>query len=73
MIQKYNVGEWDISGYKYTILLVSAGRDNWFEAQPLTPGVITRTAETKTVLRILLENDVINALKRKQIDKQRVG
>ena len=66
LIKNY-IGTWVISNFfKYDVFMVNAGRDSWFEAIPKTPGLITRTGENKTVLKILLDNDVINHLKFQQ-------
>ena len=67
MIIKNYIGTWVISNfYKYDVFAVCAGRENWLEATPKTPGLVTRTAENRTILKILLDNDVINHLKFQQ-------
>jgi len=61
-VLKYYLKSWAIQNYyKYDIYQVMAGDAIWFMAEPRTPGVVTRTAENETVLKILLENDCINA------------
>lgn len=63
-IIKWFLKTWSIKDYYlYDIYQVNAGNDIWFEAVPKTPGVVTRTAETEQILKIILENDCINAIK----------
>lgn len=67
-ILKYYLKSWAIQNYyKYDIYQVFAGEDNmWYLAEPRTPGIVTRTAENEKVLKIILENDCINATRFKQ-------
>lgn len=61
---KYFLKSWAIKNYyKYDIYQVFAGEDMWYLAEPRTPGIVTRTAENEKVLKIILENDCINAMK----------
>ncbi len=46
--------------FSYRLLNVTAGTQEWLEAEPIGSG-ITRTAENERVLRIILENDALNA------------
>lgn len=63
-ILKYYLKSWAIKNYyKYDIYQVMTGNDMWFVAEPRTPGTVTRTAENEKVLKIILENDCINAMK----------
>lgn len=61
-VKKTYLKTWAVLGYyQYNIYRVDAGKDWWLEANPVTPGTVTRTAENETILRILLENDAKNA------------
>lgn len=48
--------------YSYRIMLVEAGNNEWFEAQPVSKGIV-RTAEDMKILKIILENDAISMLR----------
>lgn len=64
---KYYLKSWTIKNYyKYDIYQVMAGDDIWYMAEPVTPGTVTRTAENEKVLKIILENDCMNAIKFQQ-------
>ena len=66
-VRKWYLKAWVIKNYyKYSIYQVMAGDCMWFMAEPVTPGVVTRTAENERVLKIILENDCINAIKFQQ-------
>ena len=52
--------------FAYDLYQVNAGNDMWFMAEPKTPGVVARTAENETILKIILENDCINATRFQQ-------
>ena len=52
--------------YAYRLLDVEAGTNHWVEAEPISRGCITRTAENEKVLRIILENDAIRLTKEQQ-------
>lgn len=54
------------SYYQYDIYQVYAGDDMWYVAEPRTPGIVTRCAESEGVLKIILDNDCINATRFKQ-------
>lgn len=56
-IKEYVAGNY----YKYHIFEIDAGMLKWLEADPITPGVVTRCADCEEELRILLENDATNA------------
>ena len=63
-IHKWYLKSWVIKNYyKYSIYQVMTGDDIWYMAEPVTPGTVTRTAENEKVLKIILENDCMNALK----------
>lgn len=63
-IFKNHIGTWSISNYyKYNVYAVDAGNQHWLTAEPITKGLVTRCADTKLELKILLENDVINYLR----------
>lgn len=65
-IKKTYLKTWCIGNfYNYQIWEIDANGDKWLEATPITKGV-TRTAENETILKILLENDVINLNKIQQ-------
>lgn len=49
--------------FMYDISLITAGGDVWFEAVPVTPGCVTRTANTEKELKAILQNDVNNVVK----------
>ena len=55
--------------YEYRIYLVDADKNNWFEAQPITKGII-RTAESLPILKIILENDILMIEKQQQKVRQ---
>lgn len=58
---------WAIKGYfQYNIYEIDAGGNKWLQADPITKGLVCRTAENENVLRILLENDCINYIKFQQ-------
>ena len=58
---------WAIKGfYQYNIYEIDAGGNKWLQADPLTKGLVCRSAENENVLRILLENDCINYIKFQQ-------
>lgn len=64
---KYYLKSWTIKNYyKYDIYQVMAGDLIWFEATPVTPGTVTRTSDDEKTLKIMLENDCINAIKFQQ-------
>lgn len=66
-VKKWFLKRWTIQEkFTYDLYQVMTGNDMWFMAEPVTPGVVTRTAENETVLKILLENDCINATRFKQ-------
>lgn len=66
-IRKWYLKTWAVRGYyQYDIYQVHAGDLMWLEATPITPGTVTRTADTETELRILLENDCMNIVKNQQ-------
>lgn len=66
-ILKYYLKSWAIQNYyKYDIYQVMTGNDMWFIAEPRTPGIVTRTAENEIALKIILENDCINATRFRQ-------
>lgn len=66
-VLKYYLKTWAIQNYyQYDIYQVMTGNDIWFLAEPRTPGIVTRTAENEKVLKILLENDCINATRFQQ-------
>jgi hypothetical protein len=44
----------------------------WLEATPLTPGVITRTADDAKTLKIILENDCLAHVRFQKINNKRV-
>ena len=52
--------------YSYRLLDVEAGTNHWVEAEPISRGCITRTAENEGILRIILENDAIRLTKEQQ-------
>lgn len=52
--------------YVYEIYLINAGGDIWYEADPKTPGCVTRTANTEAELKIILLNDVDQIIKFQQ-------
>lgn len=56
--------------YKFRVYLVEAGQHYWLEASPVWKG-IKRTAETEQILKIILENDIMN-LERQEQANQRV-
>lgn len=45
--------------YQYQIYAVDSGYDYWLEAIPVTPGLVTRIAGSKMVLREILEDDAL--------------
>lgn len=52
---------WGIQGfYRYKIYEIDASGEKWFEADPETAGLVCRTAENESVLKVLLENDCKN-------------
>ena len=58
---------WAVAGYfQYEIYEIDAGGEKWLEATPKTPGMVTRTAENETVLRIILVNDARNYVRSHQ-------
>lgn len=62
-VSKRYLKTWCIGNYyNYKIFEVDAGRNTWLMAEPITKGVVTRTAEDENILRILLENDVRSSL-----------
>lgn len=66
-ILKHYLKTWAIQNYyQYDIYQVMTGDDMWFLAEPRTSGIVTRTAENEKVLKIILENDCINATRFKQ-------
>lgn len=66
-VRKWLLKTWAIQNYyKYDIYQVMAGDDMWFMAEPRTPMIVTRTAENEKVLKIILENDCINATRFQQ-------
>lgn len=66
-ITKTYLKTWAIKNfYQYNIFEINANGDKWLQADPLTAGTVCRTAENETVLRIMLENDCINATKFRQ-------
>ena len=52
--------------FAYDLYQVNAGNDMWFMAEPKTPGVVAIKAENETILKIILENDCINATRFQQ-------
>ncbi|MBO7735490.1 MAG: hypothetical protein J6S67_23195 [Methanobrevibacter sp.] len=57
-IKKTYLKTWAIQGYyQYKIFEIDAGGETWLQADPITRGCVTRTAENENVLRIILEND----------------
>lgn len=66
-IHKHYLKTWAIKNfYQYMIYEIDSNGDKWLQADPLTKGLVCRTAENEQVLRILLENDCINHLKFQQ-------
>lgn len=66
-IRKWFLKTWAIHNYyQYNIYQVFAGDDMWYMAEPITPGVVTRTAESEKILKIILENDCTNRIKFQQ-------
>lgn len=66
-VKKTYLKTWAIKGfYQYNIYEIDAGGNKWLQADPLTKGLVCRSAENETVLRILLENDCINYIKFQQ-------
>lgn len=51
--------------YSYRLLRVDADKDTWFEADPISKGVV-RTAESEKILNIILENDAMNMMRQEQ-------
>lgn len=72
-IRKWYLKRWAIGGFfQYEIHQVMAGMDLWFEATPITPGCVTRTANTEKELHTILENDCLQIIKfQKQQQKQK--
>ena len=63
---------WAVKGYyQYNIYQVVAGDLMWWLAEPVTPGTVTRTANTEQELRAVLENDCINIIKSQQRKRTR--
>lgn len=57
-VKKQFLKTWAIANfYMYNIYEIDAGGDKWLQADPVTPGMVCRTAENEKVLKILLEND----------------
>jgi len=66
-VRKWYLKTWAIQNYyQYDIYQVFAGDDMWYMAEPRTRGIVTRTAENEKILKIILENDCINATKFQQ-------
>lgn len=54
---------WVINNYyQYQVFSVDSGYDHWLEAVPQTPGVVTRIAGDRAVLREILEEDACKAV-----------
>lgn len=71
-IRKWYQKTWAIKGYwQYDIYQVVAGNLIWFLAEPVTPGTVTRTANTEQELRITLENDCMQIIKRQKQQRMR--
>lgn len=52
---------WAVRGFwQYNIYEIDANGDKWLQADPITPGLVCRSAENEQILRILLENDCAN-------------
>ena len=63
-IKKKYLKTWAIKGFwKYDIFEIDAGGEKWLQADPITKGLVCRTAENEKILRILLENDCMNYIK----------
>lgn len=66
-VRKWFLKIWIIQEkFAYDLYQVMTGNDMWFMAEPRTPGIVTRTAENEKVLKIILENDCINATRFQQ-------
>lgn len=66
-MKKTFLKHWAINNYyMYRIYTVEAGALTWLLAEPVTPNLVTRTAENEKVLKIILENDCINATRFQQ-------
>ena len=61
-IKKTYLKTWHIGFYNFQIFEINADGEKWLEASPMNHNTVTRTAESEAVLRIILENDVRNAL-----------
>ena len=67
-VKKRYLKTWAIANfYMYKIFEIDAGGQTWLQADPVTPGMVCRTAENEKVLKILLENDAktMNKIKQK--------
>jgi len=63
-IKKTYLKSWVIKNfYKYNLYEVDANGNKWLEANPVTPGLVTRCADDEYVLRIMLENDCESRIK----------
>lgn len=63
-IQKTYLKTWAVKGfYQYNIFEINANGDKWLQAEPLNAGLVCRTAENETIMRIILENDCANWVK----------
>lgn len=60
-VKKTYLKTWGIQNYyQYKIYEIDASGEKWLQADPITKGLVCRTAENESVLRILLENDCKN-------------
>lgn len=70
---KWYLKRWCINNfYQYDIYQIVFGKLTWLEATPITPGVITRTADDENTLKIILENDCLAHVKFQKINNKRV-
>jgi hypothetical protein len=66
-VKKWFLKRWTVQDkFTYDIYQVIAGKDVWFMAEPVNSPCVVRTAENETILKILLENDCINATRFQQ-------
>ena len=68
LVKKKYLKDWAVANfYIYKIYEIDAGGQTWLQADPVTPGMVCRTAEDEKILRILLENDALtmNKIKRR--------